>query len=137
MFMRSALLLAVVVAAAVSATPELPLNVASGLFHFTGEPEVLKQSAGSGPVSRSVVLNSIEQRVDNFDPQNTDTYLQRYYMNGEFFQPGGPLLVVLGGEWAIRPDRLQDSMPVTLARELFGYIFYLEHRYYGQSFPTP
>lgn len=134
--MRSALLLAVVAAAA-TATPALPLNVASGLFHFNGEPQLLQPTGSAGPQARSVVLNSIEQRVDNFDPQNTDTFQQRYYMNGEFFQPGGPLLVVLGGEWAIRPNRLEDSMPVTLAREMFGYVFYLEHRYYGESFPTP
>lgn len=58
-------------------------------------------------------------------------------MNGEFFQPGGPIFLFLGGEWEITPYRLTNSLMADLASELYGYIFYLEHRYYGQSFPTP
>lgn len=88
------------------------------------------------PESRSIVLNRIRQRVDNFNPQNTDTFEQRYLMNGEHFQPGGPLFVVLGGEWQITPLRLQNNSIETIASELFGYVFYLEHRFYGASIPT-
>lgn len=58
-------------------------------------------------------------------------------MNGEFFQPGGPLYVFIGGEWAINPVRLEYSLMREMAMEMDGYMFYLEHRYYGESFPTP
>lgn len=58
-------------------------------------------------------------------------------MNGEFFQPGGPMYVFLGGEWNIEVLRLEDSLMREMARENEGYIFYLEHRFYGESFPTP
>lgn len=57
-------------------------------------------------------------------------------MNGQFFQPGGPLYVFLGGEWPITPYRLLSSLMVDSARDMDGYMFYLEHRFYGQSFPT-
>lgn len=86
--------------------------------------------------SRSVVENFITQRVDNFNPQNNETYEQRYLMNGEFFQPGGPIILMLGGLRDVDVDRLTDSMPLNVARELGGYAFYLEHRYFGKSFPT-
>lgn len=86
--------------------------------------------------SRSVVENFITQRVDNFDAQNEATYEQRYLMNGEFFQPGGPIILMIGGLREVDDQRLLDSMPLNVARELRGYGFYLEHRYFGKSFPT-
>lgn len=57
-------------------------------------------------------------------------------MNGEFFQPGGAIFLVLGGEWEISPWLLHDSLVTELAAENQAYMFYLEHRYYGKSVPT-
>lgn len=88
-------------------------------------------------VPLTTVLDTIEQRVDNFDPQNLATYQQRFYMNGENYIAGGPLFVFLGGEWEITPWRLSESLMLDMAREHGGYMFYLEHRYYGGSHPTP
>lgn len=86
--------------------------------------------------SRSVTLNNVTQRVDNFDPQNEDTFEQRYFMNNEFFQPGGPIILMLGGFYGITDTRLRSSMPLDIARELGGNLVYLEHRYYGESYPV-
>ena len=36
----------------------------------------------------------IKQRMDNFDPQNTEEFYMRYYFNFENFQPGGPIFIV-------------------------------------------
>lgn len=88
------------------------------------------------PAPRATVENNVTQRLDNFDPNNRATFEQRYYMNGEFFQPGGAIFVFLAGEWEITPYRLEYSLMNDLARELRGYMFYLEHRFYGQSRPT-
>lgn len=57
-------------------------------------------------------------------------------MNGEFFQPGGPVLLLLGSQWEIDENFLLESLVVEVAKQLQGYIFYLEHRFYGESFPT-
>lgn len=88
------------------------------------------------PVPSNVVLHTITQQLDNFNPANEITWEQRYYSNNEFYQPGGPLFVFLAGEWAITPYRLTESLMAQLADQLNGSIFYLEHRYYGESRPT-
>lgn len=46
------------------------------------------------------------------------------------------LLNYFAGEWDITPYRLTTSLMADLASELNGNIFYLEHRFYGQSRPT-
>lgn len=102
--------------------PFLPLNV---------QPEF-----GYIADSRVVTMNTVTQRVDNFDPQNVDTFQQRYLKNDEFFQPGGPLILMLGGFYGITDTRLRSSMPLDIARELEGNLVYLEHRYYGESYPV-
>lgn len=106
-------------------------EVSSNLNHFM---RILPKE--SLPTSRAFVSTTITQRVDNFDTQNLDTFEQRYLMNGEFFQPGGPLIVSLGGFFGIDAERMENSLPFYVASELNGYAFYLEHRYYGQSFPV-
>lgn len=139
LFACSALLMAAVVATT-GATSVLPdANIAqrfSGKWeeHNYWGDEAADHADYVQPAS--IVLNTVTQRVDNFNPQNTATFEQRYYMNGEHFQPGGPLFIVLGGEWQISPFRLVNNSIEMIADELDGYMFYLEHRYYGQSFPT-
>lgn len=88
------------------------------------------------PLLPLYTLKTIEQRVDNFDPQNLATYQQRYYINEENYISGGPLFVFLGGEYDITLFRVPESMMLDMAREHRGYMFYLEHRYYGASHPT-
>lgn len=58
-------------------------------------------------------------------------------MNDEFYTPGSPLFVFLGGEWIITPYRLTNSLMYDMADDLNAAIFYLEHRYYGESRPVP
>lgn len=85
----------------------------------------------------NVTLQDIVQRLDNFDPSNTDIWGQRFFMNDEFYQPGGPFFVFLGGEWAITEYRLTNSLMYDMSDDLNAAIFYLEHRYYGGSRPVP
>lgn len=90
------------------------------------------------PVPSNVVLRSITQRLDNFDPLNDIIWEQRFYQNDAYYQPGGPIILFLAGEWAITPERLTvgESLVADLASELNGNIVYLEHRFYGESRPT-
>ncbi|GAB0098737.1 Peptidase S28 [Sergentomyia squamirostris] len=79
----------------------------------------------------------IEQLLDNFDEGNNATWLMRYLANDEFYQPGGPIFIFVGGEWEIDPGFIIGGHTYDMARELNGYLFYTEHRFYGQSRPTP
>lgn len=89
------------------------------------------------PTPANTTLLTVVQRVDNFNPQNLDTWEQRYYMNNEFYTPGSPIFLFLSGEWAITPYRMNFSLMHTMAEEHSANILYLEHRYYGESRPTP
>lgn len=42
----------------------------------------------------------------------------------------------LGGEWEISPGYVMYGHFYDMAKELGAYLFYTEHRYYGQSRPT-
>jgi hypothetical protein len=56
--------------------------------------------------------------------------------NDQFYTPGGPFFIFVGGEWSITPNRLTGGHMYDMARELNGYMFYTEHRFYGLSRPT-
>lgn len=69
------------------------------------------ESQSDAPIKPSTIsLLTIEQRVDNFDPQNLATYEQRYYRNNYFYMPGRPMFVFLGGEWVITDYRMTNSL---------------------------
>lgn len=102
--------------------------------HFASRIEPTLES--NDVIAANISLHTIEQHIDNFDPTNHATFQQRYYTNSEFYRPGGPLYVFLSGEWAITPTRLTASLMAEMAAELNGHISYLEHRYYGESFPV-
>lgn len=88
------------------------------------------------PSTGNVVEGWITQRLDNFDPQNEETWQQRYLMNGEHFLEDGCIFLFLSGEWAVTEYRLENSLMEQMSQEFSCYMFYLEHRFYGESRPT-
>ncbi|XP_055693685.1 putative serine protease K12H4.7 [Lutzomyia longipalpis] len=86
--------------------------------------------------ARAVREEWIEQQLDNFDEYNNATFQMRYLANDEFYQPGGPLFIYVGGEWSVSPGWILGGHMFDMAREMNGYMFYTEHRYYGQTRPT-
>ncbi|KAI4457715.1 protease s28 pro-x carboxypeptidase-related [Holotrichia oblita] len=81
-------------------------------------------------------IDWITQRIDHFDPTNLETWSMRYMYNDEFYVEGSPMFIFLGGEWEISAGYLMTGQMYDMAEEHDGYMFYTEHRYYGQSFPT-
>lgn len=79
----------------------------------------------------------IKTRLDQFDPQNNETFYMRYLMNKEYLVEGSPIFIFVGGEWTITPGTLQRGHIFDMARNLSGLIIYTEHRYYGFTIPTP
>lgn len=61
---------------------------------------------------------------------------QRYISNDQFFREDGPIFIYLGGEWTISQSSLMRGQMFDMASEHNGYMFYTEHRFYGESFPT-
>ncbi|XP_046804332.1 putative serine protease K12H4.7 isoform X2 [Lucilia cuprina] len=78
----------------------------------------------------------IEQKLDHFDANETRTWQMRYMSNDEFFKPGGPIFIYVGGEWFISPGFITGGHVYDMAKEHNGYLFYTEHRFYGESKPT-
>ncbi|XP_037043957.1 putative serine protease K12H4.7 [Bradysia coprophila] len=89
------------------------------------------------PIPSEVSLESIVQRLDNFNPSNLEIWGQRYYVNNAYYTPGSPIFLFLAGEWTITPYRLTNSLMHDIASQVNGSLYYLEHRYYGESRPTP
>uniref|UniRef100_A0A914VBW8 Uncharacterized protein n=1 Tax=Plectus sambesii TaxID=2011161 RepID=A0A914VBW8_9BILA len=79
------------------------------------------------------------QILDHFDDMNNQTWLQQYWYNPSYYQPGGPIFLMLGGE---SPAGLkwvtEESLTfMVLAKKYNAAVFQLEHRFYGKSRPTP
>uniref|UniRef100_A0AC35UE45 Peptidase S28 n=1 Tax=Rhabditophanes sp. KR3021 TaxID=114890 RepID=A0AC35UE45_9BILA len=80
-----------------------------------------------------------DNRIDHFNDFNKNTFEQNYWFNSDNYKPGGPSFLMLGGEsrqnnfWTVVPD-LEWAK---LASQQNAIMFNLEHRYYGESNPTP
>ncbi|XP_073838546.1 putative serine protease K12H4.7 [Musca autumnalis] len=86
--------------------------------------------------SRAVQTEWITQKLDHFDENEDRTWQMRYMVNDEYFEEGGPMIMYLGGEWAISPGSISSGIITDMAKEHKGILFYTEHRYYGESKPT-
>lgn len=77
-----------------------------------------------------------EQLLDHFDATNVRTWQQRFYTNTEFYKPGGPVFLMIGGEGEATAKWMVQGAWVQYAREHNALLFQLEHRFYGRSHPT-
>eukprot|EP00767_Chilomastix_cuspidata_P000639 gnl/Chilomastix_cuspidata/117.p1 GENE.gnl/Chilomastix_cuspidata/117~~gnl/Chilomastix_cuspidata/117.p1 ORF type:complete len:503 (+),score=185.92 gnl/Chilomastix_cuspidata/117:763-2271(+) len=78
-----------------------------------------------------------EQILDHFDHTNTEVWSQRYYVNDTNYLPGGPIFLMIGGEGEETESSVNGHYYYNeFAKELNGMCVCLEHRFYGQSFPT-
>jgi hypothetical protein len=75
------------------------------------------------------------QLLDHDHPHSSPTFGQRYWVNTRHFKPGGPVIVIDGGETS-GEDRLpflDTGIAEILAKATKGVGVVLEHRYYGES----
>lgn len=77
-----------------------------------------------------------EQLLDHFDATNVRTWQQRFYTNTEFYKPGGPVFLMIGGEGEATAKWMVQGAWVQYASEHNALLFQLEHRFYGRSHPT-
>ena len=81
--------------------------------------------------------NWFTQRLDHFKITDTRTWQQRYWINWRYYKPGGPALLMIGGEGEANPQWLEAGAWLDYARAEGAAMLLLEHRYYGNSHPTP
>jgi thymus-specific serine protease len=62
--------------------------------------------------------------------------LQRYYSNDVHYIPGGPIFIYIGAGYEVYGNYLDSGLVYDLAREVGGYMFATESRFYGESRPT-
>ena len=73
-----------------------------------------------------------------YEPHEDGTFPLRYWFDAQYYQDGGPVIVLQGGETS-GSDRLgflQKGLIHQLAQATNGIAVVLEHRYYGTSWPT-
>ncbi|KAH8883368.1 peptidase S28 [Thozetella sp. PMI_491] len=74
-----------------------------------------------------------------YEPHSDETFNLRYWFDASYYKPGGPVIVLQGGETsgANRLPFLQKGIVAQLIKATNGLGVILEHRYYGTSFPLP
>ncbi|XP_050303466.1 putative serine protease K12H4.7 [Anthonomus grandis grandis] len=87
--------------------------------------------------SRVIADLYFEQKLDHFSPINTQTWMQRYHMNREFFNETTKehVFILLGGEWEAVVEWVSYGAWIDTAKQYRALLIYLEHRYYGVSQP--
>uniref|UniRef100_G3U5I9 Serine protease 16 n=1 Tax=Loxodonta africana TaxID=9785 RepID=G3U5I9_LOXAF len=77
------------------------------------------------------------QKLNHFGKKKHGYWLQKYYVNYNFYKPGGPVFLMIEGndpasiEWITR-----NFTWITYAQRLGALCILLEHRFYGDSQPT-
>lgn len=79
--------------------------------------------------------------VDHFDSSNKKTYPNQYGVNDQYYKPGGPVIIIDGGEATLTQESMNyllgtNSTSTALAEKLNGIVIAWEHRYYGTSLPV-
>lgn len=73
-----------------------------------------------------------------YEPHSDDTFDLRYWFDAQFYEEGGPVIVLASGETSGvgRLPFLQKGIVYQLAKATKGVGVILEHRYYGESWPV-
>lgn len=90
----------------------------------------------------------IDIPIDHYNTSDNRTYQNRYWLNSQYYHPGGPVFYFDAGEQNARPlvpyflyEASGPSSIMALARRFNGLAVIFEHRFYGDpeigSFPFP
>eukprot|EP00092_Neocalanus_flemingeri_P028013 GFUD01030416.1.p1 GENE.GFUD01030416.1~~GFUD01030416.1.p1 ORF type:complete len:490 (+),score=98.51 GFUD01030416.1:89-1558(+) len=98
-----------------------------------------QQGLRAPPISREPLPEEkwLTQRLDHFRPTESRTWKQRYWINWKHYKPGGPALLMIGGEGEANPAWMEAGSWLKYAEDEGAAMLLLEHRYYGKSHPTP
>eukprot|EP01132_Coremiostelium_polycephalum_P000880 gene880-1103_t len=77
------------------------------------------------------------QYVDHFNPTNFATFQHQYQVVDDWFKGDGPIFVFLAGEAPMGFFTFQEVQIVNWAQQFNALYVVIEHRFYGDSNPTP
>lgn len=77
------------------------------------------------------------QYLDHFNPTDARVWEQKYFVNSNFYKPNGPIFLMIGAEGIANVKWMVEGQWIEYAKEFGAMCFYLEHRFYGNSHPTP
>ncbi|RIB24965.1 peptidase S28 [Gigaspora rosea] len=73
-----------------------------------------------------------KQFIDHYD-KSCGTFSQRFLINSTYYKPGGPIFLNTPGEG---PITVKASGISEIAASFNGLLITIEHRYYGESYPS-
>lgn len=78
------------------------------------------------------------QKLMPIDLHDTRTWENRYYIDDSYYQPGGPLFVYTSASVNLDYASLMNhTYFFDLGKEFNAILLFTEHRFYGESRPTP
>ena len=114
------------------------------LFHrgrprggMLGAPRKSLKSTFSSKLSSPSDEMWFTQQLDHFNPTDTRTWQQRFFVNDRYWTKGGPVFIQIGGEGPADPIWMTEGQWITYAQRYGALCVMLEHRFYGKSHPTP
>lgn len=87
-------------------------------------------------VKANTTLRWFNVPVGHYNPLIRRFFDLRYFVNDEHYVPGGPIYIYIGGGVEVYEEFLERGAMYEIAEETGGYLFALEHRYFGESKPT-
>ncbi|XP_066140947.1 putative serine protease K12H4.7 [Euwallacea fornicatus] len=114
----------------------IEIESSNNLFDLTRRLRLLDPPTDSEVSTKIVSDQYFKQRIDHFNPTDTRVYNQRYYVNEDYYnEDSNHVFLMLGGEWEANTIWLNSGAWIDSAKKYGAILFYLEHRFYGQSQP--
>ncbi|KAI0332896.1 peptidase S28 [Cubamyces sp. BRFM 1775] len=125
--------------ACVCASPGARSNVGRGVPKVPVQSYEVTHKTTGEPLPPLDTVYYFDQLIDHDDP-TLGTFQQRYWVSAQYYQPGGPILLMSGGEGdATDLIGYLTNYTITgwLAEKLNGTVILMEHRFFGESNPYP
>ncbi|KAG1734459.1 peptidase S28 [Suillus paluster] len=120
-----------------AAIPNAMLRGRPSLPKFSA-PERLVTSPNGTALPDIKTIYYFDQLIDHNDP-GLGTFQQRYWMNWEFYEPGGPIILMTPGEDDASSGYQSFVTNYTIngliAQQQKGAVVIIEHRFFGESNP--
>ncbi|XP_058446564.1 putative serine protease K12H4.7 [Malaya genurostris] len=130
------ILTALLAVAAVALTEAKPFKIAPIVQRMLDAFPVPKVPEGYVSTNPRTIGYEFLTRIDHFDAQNRAKFKFEYFSNDEYYQPGGPIFIFLGGNWPLMQYYIEHGHFHDIAKYENAWLFTNEHRYYGGSVPT-
>ena len=113
------------------------LRAIPSLVRQREEQQLLRAGRSIAQPASPAPAQYFTQRLDHFDRSVHAMWQQKYYVNDSLWNGTGPVLFLFGHERDMSADLVAGTWVINwLAEHFGGLIVCLEHRFYGESWPT-